>query len=87
MNTSELLGELRKLKIPGSWYRIGNMGENDSRLCLETIDGIWTIYFSERGKHYEVTRFDSEDAACRVFLDRMKASQERDRKRRTEPSP
>ena len=32
-----------------------------------TVDG-WEVYYSERGKKYNVRTFPTEDEACRHFL-------------------
>ncbi len=36
-------------------------------LCLERFRKQWVIYYSERGKKYDIEYYDSEERACEVF--------------------
>ncbi|GAB2708916.1 hypothetical protein GCM10027272_23820 [Hymenobacter frigidus] len=48
------------------WYLAG--GQLDDTVTLNrTVDG-WEVYYSERGKKYNVRPFTTEDEACRYFL-------------------
>ncbi len=50
-------------------YRIG--GYADESLCIEKIDGKWAVYGGDRGERFDVSLYDSEDEACRAFLERI----------------
>lgn len=50
-------------------YSIGEYA--DEALCIEMIDGKWAVYGGDRGVRHELDLFDSEDEACRDFLERL----------------
>lgn len=76
MKTSDLLSELHKLAIPSSWFLIGEKGFMDNKTCLQYIEGTWAVFYYERGKKHETKTFDSEDAACKELLLRLKSRKE-----------
>jgi hypothetical protein len=47
-------------------------GEADEALCLSFEGGRWYVFFSERGMRTNKTEFDSETAACKYFLQKMR---------------
>jgi hypothetical protein len=77
MNTKELSEELKKLGIPNSWFSLMDKGITEDKICLRFADNQWTVYYSERGRKYELKTFQTEDAACRELLFRMKDKKER----------
>jgi len=77
MNSSDLLNELQKLSIPSSWFLIGDKGITDNKTCLRFIDNQWAVFYSERGGKYKLKTFESEDAACKELLLRMKLKKDR----------
>jgi hypothetical protein len=79
MNINDLLDELKRLGIPSSWFSLEDKGVIDYKTCLRFIDNQWTIFYSERGGKYKVKTFESEDAACKELLLRMKVKKERNK--------
>ena len=63
------LSELEHALIVGGhrgWYLAG--GLLDDTCTLNRTAGGWEVYYSERGKKYDVRTFGTEDEACRYFL-------------------
>lgn len=77
MNSSDLINELNKLGIPSSWFSLEDKGITDYKTCLRFINNQWIVFYSERGGKYKLNTFDSEDAACREVLLRMKLKKDR----------
>ena len=48
------------------WYLAG--GLLDDTVTLNRTANGWEVYYSERGKKYNVRTFPTEDEACRHFL-------------------
>jgi hypothetical protein len=48
------------------WYLAG--GLLDDTVTLNRTEDGWEVYYSERGKKYNVRTFTTEDEACRYFL-------------------
>ena len=48
------------------WYLGG--GLLDDTVTLNRTANGWEVYYSERGKKYNVRTFPTEDEACRYFL-------------------
>ena len=40
--------------------------------CLNTENGNWVVYYSEKGKRSGLTVFKSESEACAYFYDKLK---------------
>jgi len=67
----KLKEELKRTKIPKSYYRIGSYGEE--ALCILAENSRWIVFEGERGQRYNVHFFDSEQDACLYFRERIKA--------------
>lgn len=70
MNKKDLLHALASLHAPQDSYCVGN--DKDEALCIVENYGRWSVYYSERGQRTEDQSFDSEEAACDVFLNRLR---------------
>ena len=70
MNIKELQVELEKLGVPRRVYSL--KGPMDERLCLESRDGKWYVFFVERGRERILKEFDEEYAACDFMLNELK---------------
>lgn len=69
MNIRQLEDELQRLGIPASLYSIGV--DRDEALCLLGEEGLWQVFFSERGSRQELRKFRDEDEACQYFRIRL----------------
>lgn len=56
---------LEQNNIPKSEYSI--MKQVDDRLCLEKIDGLWVVYFRERGVNNIFGKFLTSSTASNYF--------------------
>lgn len=73
MNKYQLERILEDEGIPSYLYNLYDTGRHDERLCLEkTKNGMWQVYFSERGRKTSVVEFNSEDEACKYILKELK---------------
>ena len=81
MNSSDLLKELQKIGIPSRWFNIGDKGNTDNKTVLSLIDNQWAVFYSQRGDKFELKTFDSEDAACKEMLLRMKLKKDRQKQK------
>ncbi|KUI39783.1 hypothetical protein [Mycobacterium sp. GA-2829] len=74
MNESELVRALATIGIPRDVLAIG--GRADYSWCLErSADGMWEVYWYERGAKNSLVRLNSEADACFQLLGRMTYSQ------------
>ena len=71
MTISELKERLTVEKIPTGWYNLEQTGHKDDTTCLRFSDNKWFVYYTERGKKYEESEFESEAEACEELLTRM----------------
>ena len=71
MRRFELKQALNAKNVPAYYYNIDEIGEIDQRVCLEYIDSKWNVYYSERGKKFDLSIFDSEEEACQNLYDRL----------------
>jgi hypothetical protein len=58
-------------EIPDYFYNLDGVGEIDQRVCLVYEDSKWIVFFSERGKRFDVKEFFSEKQACKDILKRL----------------
>lgn len=73
MNINELKLELDKHNVPRFEYSILPTSLPDERLCLVQLDNEkWQVFFSERGNKFDLVEFNSEDEACKYFLNELK---------------
>jgi hypothetical protein len=71
MNKSELKSLLEAKQIPTYYYNLDGIGEIDQRVCLEKEGQEWIVFYSERGKRFDIKRFSKEDGACQEILNRL----------------
>jgi len=71
MNTVELIKKLRSKGVPDSFYNINGTGEIDQRMCMEYVHDKWLVYFSERGRKFDIESFDTEEQACVEIYSRL----------------
>jgi hypothetical protein len=71
MNKEELALKLNQEAIPDDCYCL-NGGLPNDRIILNKKDVKWEVYYSERGKIYELREFDTEDNACDFLYHRVK---------------
>lgn len=70
MNVKDLSEELERLGISKDLYSLMSGGAPNEKLCL-VYDGVWKIYYSERGKQTGEKIFSNEEDACEAFLRKM----------------
>jgi hypothetical protein len=68
MNLKGLKQELERLNIPPSEYSLIGGLPNES-YCIDVNDGVWEVYYSERGNKTGLKIFEDENSACEYFLD------------------
>lgn len=74
MNITELRRALRALEIPDRVLALG--GKAEYSWCIEPgADGIWEVYWYERGNKNELVRVSNESEACYQLLGRLAYSQ------------
>lgn len=71
MNILELKNLLQVKNVPNELYNLDCIGRKDERFCLEKIDDIWVVYFTERGTRTTEVFFNSEDAACKYLIEQL----------------
>jgi hypothetical protein len=68
MNKNTLLEELENKGIRKDSYSL-NGGLPNEAYCLNQNDGIWEVYYSERGIKSGLKAFTSESDACKFFFE------------------
>ena len=81
MNIPELKEILKNEKIPERYYLLDARGIREDKICLELSDGLWQVYYSERGQKYNVAEFANESDACGEMLQRLRIRWEKIKKR------
>lgn len=71
MNRAELKTILKKNHVPDFKYNLDGAGRDDERLCLIYDNGIWQVYYSERGVKTTDKHFNSESEACQFILRKL----------------
>ena len=46
-------------------------GPSEERVCLENINGIWTVYTYERGRKHHIKEYDMLYGACIKVIDTL----------------
>ena len=72
MNSNELKQTLEREEFVKGTYSLTG-GRHQDAYCLSYENGVWHVYYSERGEETERTSFDDEASACDFFLERMRA--------------
>ena len=49
------------------------LGEAEERYCLTHNNPWWSVFYAERGTHYDERRFEPEAEACADLLSRLQA--------------
>lgn len=71
MKKEKLRNLLREKKVPDYYYNLDDAGEIDQRVCLEFDGESWSVYYSERGKMFDLVKYQTEDEACIDILNRL----------------
>jgi len=71
MKKEKLQNILREKNVPDYYYNLDNIGEIDQRVCLEFNGENWMVYYSERGKKFDLIKYQTEDEACSDILNRL----------------
>ena len=72
MRAGELAGWLVAAGVADAAVSVG--AEADRAWCVRAVadgDGIWEVFWCERGGRFEWTRFDDESAACFSLFGRL----------------
>lgn len=64
MNRTELKKILEQNNVPNYVYNFDPQGQKDERFTLVCEDGLWHVYYVERGVKTTDESFESEAAAC-----------------------
>ena len=68
MTLPEALALLRNAGVPDWFYATdGELGAGEC-VGIEAVSGVWSIYYSERGRKSPLGTYADEDGACRAFL-------------------
>jgi len=80
MTLADLKEVLVSEGIPTNWYLLENHGIKEDKICIETEGSQWIVYYSERGKKYDVSSFGDESSACEEMLRRLRAKKNKSKK-------
>lgn len=70
MNIAKLKEQLETLGVPRMLYSL--KGARDERLCIEMRDGVWYVFFVERGQEHVLNTFSEESEACMFMLEELR---------------
>jgi hypothetical protein len=70
LNKKELEERLIKEEIRTDLYSL-NGGLPSEVYCLSEINGVWEVYYSERGSKTGLQIFDDEGEACQYFYEEL----------------
>lgn len=70
MNLSDVQKKLTSSKVDPAAYSLTGGLPNEA-YCIEHQGRIWSVYYSERGRKTSEKTFETEDEACREFLERI----------------
>lgn len=71
MKKTDLKAILSGMGAPQEVYHLDDCGNNDQKLCINKENGVWLVYYSERGTKLVTAEFDNEDDACEEFIKRI----------------
>lgn len=71
MNRQELGETLHREGINPNAYALFG-GHPSEQYVIDVRPGGWVVYYSERGLESDLQEFDTEDAACRFLLERLR---------------
>ena len=75
MNIKELQTMLENENVPKRYYLLDGNGIKEDKICLELFNDLWQVYYSERGKKYNLSAFQNESDACNEILQRLRKKQ------------
>lgn len=61
---------LQRLKVDELDYRVLD-APGDSTWCIRKQGSTWLVFFFERGRKYDLERFQNEHSACEYFLNKL----------------
>ena len=67
MNCNELKKRLKEKNVDPRDYSIMGQKYPSECYCLIFEDGVWKVYYSERGNMTGLKKFTSESEACEYF--------------------
>ena len=70
MNRVKLKIILEENKIPRDLYSLSGGLPNES-YCINEVDGIWEVYYSERGVKSQLKLFNIEEDACEFLYNKL----------------
>jgi len=70
LNIDDLKQKLDELKVPKRAYSI--LSRQSDRLCIELREGVWVVYFFERGDESFPVEFINEADACKFMLHELR---------------
>ena len=72
-----LLEELNKIiKEMDAEIYFSFLGPSEERICLENINGIWTVYTYERGRKHHIKEYKLLYGACIKVIDTLAMTNE-----------
>lgn len=71
MDKNEFKKKAKKMGIPDFLYNIDGKGRDDERFCLVFNNGMWNVYYSERGCKTTDKLFNTEDEALMYILQEL----------------
>lgn len=75
MNAEELTSAIERIGIPDRMVVVRGFAEFAWCVEQDKEDGVWEVYYLERGQKNNLQRFDNEDQACCYMLGRLTYSQ------------
>ena len=70
MKTKDLSEIFYENKVSRSIYSL-NGGVPDDKVCIDKLDGVWSVYYSEKGRRNTLGEFHNEEEACKFMYDRV----------------
>lgn len=76
MNREELKKALDEAGVHSHYYSLNGLqgGPYDGTSILEKEGNKWLVYYFERGRKWDLQYFNTEDEACRYFLQKLTKS-------------
>jgi hypothetical protein len=65
--------ELRKMLLEKKVPDLDTIEEIDQKICLEYDGKDWIVYYSERGKRFNLVKYHTGDEACDDIFNRLMA--------------
>lgn len=71
MNREQLAARLESEGVPATTYHLSGAHFDDRQVLDHRVNG-WFVFYSERGREYDVRRFETEAAACAEIYARLR---------------